>query len=249
MALEKKEAKKIEREQIANFYDKEAAEYDKNYSSPVCLAEDKIIASLTAPYIKGRVLDIGCGTGSLLNYFSPQEYYGLDISEKMIEKARAKYPKIIFSVGDMHNMPYSAKNFDTIVSFYGPMSYSLDPNKLLAEFSRVLAPGGTIMIMPYTKRVEHSLFLGGYSPAINRNISKIYYSSETLHKLFKNCPYFENVKIFGINYFVNYLEYAIKQYGNSYVSDFYYDLLLKELQNYDLPIEYARHALVIANKK
>lgn len=141
------------------------------------------------------------------------------------------------------------KKFDAIVSFYGPMSYSLDPNKLLAEFSRVLVPGGVMIVMPYTKRVEHNLFLGGYSTAINCNIPKIYYSSGTLHELFKSCPYFENVKIFGINYFINYLEHAIKQYGNSCGVDFYYDLLSNELKSYNLPIEYARHALVIANKK
>jgi len=109
MVAKKLDTKKIKKGQIANFYDREAAEYDKNYSSPICEAEDKIVASLVAPYIKGRVLDVGCGTGSLVDYFSPQEYYGLDVSEKMIERVRAKYPKGIFSVGDMHNMPYPAK--------------------------------------------------------------------------------------------------------------------------------------------
>lgn len=103
--------------------------------------------------------------------------------------------------------------------------------------------------MPYTKRAERNLFLAGYSTAVNNGITKIYYNTEMLRNLFDRCPHFGSVKLFGVNYFVNYLEYVAKEYGIVNTSKFYYDLLADELKNYDLPIEYARHALVIATKK
>lgn len=241
--------KTTKQKRVANYYDKLATKYDKIYSSIICRVEDKIITSLITKHIKGSVLDVGCGTGLLLDYFAIKKYCGLDISEKMIRKAQTKHPQNKFIVGDMHNIPYPKNTFGTIVSLYGPMSYSMDPKKLLAEFSRVLVPGGNLIIMPYTKRAEHNFFLDEYSSAVNNHISKTYYSSQTLHRLLSNCSYFRNVKLFGINYFANYLGYMAKKYGVSYSSNFYYDLLSKELKNFDFPIEYARHAMVIATKK
>lgn len=235
--------------QIADFYDKEAAEYDKNYSSPLCEAENKIITSHIAPHIKGKVIDVGCGTGLLLDYLPIKKYCGLDISEKMIKRARTKHPKMFFGIGDMHSIPYPENTFNSLVSLYGPMSYSLNPDTLLAEFSRVLIPGGKMILMPYTKRAEHNFFLGEHSTAVNNDIPKIYYSSETLGNLFNRCPYLESVTLFGISYFVNYLDYIAKEYEIFHTSEFYYDLLSRELKDYNLPIEYARHALVIATKK
>lgn len=133
-------SRKVKQKRIADYYDKEAAEYDKNFSSPVCEAEDKIIASLITPHIKGRVIDVGCGTGFFLDHFSPKKYCGLDISEKMIERARTKHPERIFNVGDMNNIPYPKNIFDTLVSLYGPMSYSLKPTNYLPNFREFWFP-------------------------------------------------------------------------------------------------------------
>lgn len=238
-----------QRKQVADFYNKEATGYDKNYSSPVCKAEDRIITSLIAPHVKGKVIDVGCGTGLLLDYLSIKNYCGLDISDNMITRAHTKHPKAVFGVGDMNKIPYPKNTFDTLVSLYGPLSYSLSPQKSLAEFTRVLIPGGKMIVMPYTKRVENNLFLGEYSTAVNDDIPKTYYNSQTLLKLFKKCSDLENIQMFGINYFVNYLEHIARKCGITHSSKFYYDLLLKELTEYNLPIEYARHAIVIATKK
>src|SRR5580698_11541489 len=53
---------------------------------------------LVAP--KSRVLDLGCGTGDLLAALDPSLGVGVDLSSKMIEAARRKYPGLDFRVGD-----------------------------------------------------------------------------------------------------------------------------------------------------
>src|ERR1700730_18878800 len=49
-----------------------------------------------------RVLELGCGTGDLLAALSPDPKgsMGIDISPAMVDRARAKYPGLRFSVGD-----------------------------------------------------------------------------------------------------------------------------------------------------
>lgn len=54
-----------------------------------------------------RILEIGCGTGELLNFLNPQRGLGVDISPKMIETARRKYQSmknLEFMVGDVENL-------------------------------------------------------------------------------------------------------------------------------------------------
>ena len=47
------------------------------------------------------VLEIGCGTGDLLHALRPRRGLGIDLSPRMVEIARRKYPDLEFSVGDV----------------------------------------------------------------------------------------------------------------------------------------------------
>ena len=50
-----------------------------------------------------RVLDLGCGTGSLLSVLKPSRGVGVDFSPAMIAKAKATYPHLEFVLGDIEN--------------------------------------------------------------------------------------------------------------------------------------------------
>lgn len=66
----------------------------------------------------GRVLELGCGTGSLLAALRPERGVGIDISPEMIARARALYPGLDFRVGDIEDPGCLASldgPFDTIV--------------------------------------------------------------------------------------------------------------------------------------
>ncbi|MBF0385939.1 MAG: glycosyltransferase [Candidatus Omnitrophica bacterium] len=64
---------------------------------------------------KGKmVLEVGCGTGGLLNAVAPKEGYGVDISPEMIKIARGKFPQFNFTEGDLTALKTNTR-FDFIV--------------------------------------------------------------------------------------------------------------------------------------
>jgi 2-polyprenyl-3-methyl-5-hydroxy-6-metoxy-1,4-benzoquinol methylase len=78
------------------------------------------------PFISGRVLDIGCGTGSLCNEVSPAQYVGVDIDEMSIKKARIIHPKHHFQ----SFLPPENEKFDTIV-LLAVIEHVKDPEEIM----------------------------------------------------------------------------------------------------------------------
>jgi ubiquinone/menaquinone biosynthesis C-methylase UbiE len=65
-----------------------------------------------------RVLDLGCGTGALLDALRPSEGIGVDFSSRMIDRARSAYPHLSFFHGDaenLHAIPAVDGVFDAII--------------------------------------------------------------------------------------------------------------------------------------
>lgn len=63
---------------------------------------------------QSKVIELGVGTGGLLNAVNPKSGLGIDISPKMIEVAQANYPGLSWRVGDVENLSVQDK-FDYIV--------------------------------------------------------------------------------------------------------------------------------------
>jgi len=91
---------------------------------------------------KGIALDIGCGTGFLMRiakkYFS--KVYGIDITEKMLEKI-PKSKKLIPILADSEKIPFKNNFFDACFS-YSFLHHLYDLEPTLKEIYRVLKPGG-----------------------------------------------------------------------------------------------------------
>jgi len=124
-------------------YNTLAEHYDDHYSGSMGKAEEVVSFSYISPYVGNSILDVGCGTSLILEYFNPDFYYGIDLSVLMIEKAKVKFP----------NAHYASRNFeqpfmlnvgnlyDTVICWYA-LSYSLNPRQTLFEISNHLAPKG-----------------------------------------------------------------------------------------------------------
>ncbi len=177
-------------QKIAEFYDSETGSYDAGYSSDICKAEDAIVAELLSPITYGKVLDIGAGSGLLCEMFDIDDYFGIELSPQMTSQAKKKFPHKNFSIADMHRLPFNSDRFDAVISLYGPISYSLTPEELINEITRVTKPGGTVALMPYTLRVGLNLEIGGYSTATEKSIEKIFYTGKKLKEILSG---FENV--------------------------------------------------------
>lgn len=105
--------------------------------------------------VKGEVLDVGVGTGKNLPYYPKGiELTGVDISSRMLEKARKRAEMIGIDVDlqvmDVEELPFPDKSFDNIVVTFVFCSVS-DPVKGLRELGRVLKDDGTILMLEHVR--------------------------------------------------------------------------------------------------
>jgi len=89
------------------------------------LCHQRLLAA--KPYLKGRVLDFGCGSGELAQYVRPSSYLGMDIDSESLRKARDSHPNYQF----ISELPNRDERFDTIVAL-AVIEHVRDPLDLLA---------------------------------------------------------------------------------------------------------------------
>ena len=104
--------------------------------------------------MKGRVLFVAIGTGLDIPFFPPgQDIVGLDISDKMLEKAQPRADAydgtIELRVMDVHDLDYADDSFDQVFTSCTFCSVP-EPVRGLASLRRVLKPGGSIRMFEHT---------------------------------------------------------------------------------------------------
>lgn len=96
-----------------------------------------------------RVLDVGCGTGSLIEtlprFANIASASGIDLTEPYITAARARTtdPRFTFDVGDARALPYPDVSFDRAFSMLA-LHFIPEARRAVEEMRRVVRPGGTI---------------------------------------------------------------------------------------------------------
>ena len=130
--------------------------YDNAYVGKREQYEDSLINKylLKHKILEGSVLDLGCGTGKVLEFkHNITEYYGIDLSKKMLKICRKRHQNVNLIKGDMGNLQtYSKKKFDNVVSTYGSISYLKQPEKLPKILKKVLKTNGKAYLMGYGVR-------------------------------------------------------------------------------------------------
>ena len=116
----------------------------------------------------GRLLDIGCGTGGLLEHLAPriEEGLGVDASRDMLALARTRLAErglshVAVRQADMYRLPLPDAAFDA-VTLQMVLHYAEDPAVALAEAARVLKPGGVMAIVDLAPH-ERSELLGAHA--------------------------------------------------------------------------------------
>ncbi|MEQ8842132.1 MAG: methyltransferase domain-containing protein [Acidimicrobiales bacterium] len=96
-----------------------------------------------------RILDVGCGPGSLTADIAANapgcEMHGIDASAEVIAKAAADHPGISFATGDIYAIDAPDDHFD-IVHAHQVLQHLDDPVAALREMRRVTKPGGVVAI-------------------------------------------------------------------------------------------------------
>jgi demethylmenaquinone methyltransferase / 2-methoxy-6-polyprenyl-1,4-benzoquinol methylase len=99
------------------------------------------------------VLDAACGTGDLAVAdlkAGAGEVTGLDFSERMLERARRKEPRVRWIRGDMLALPFEDASFDAATVGFGVRNVA-DLELAIRELRRVLRPGGRLAILEITQ--------------------------------------------------------------------------------------------------
>ncbi len=106
-------------------------------------AQDEVVAEVRA-HGAARVADIGCGTGILASRIAaelhPEKVYGVDMSDGMLEQAKARSSAVTWMKGPAERLPFDDDSLDAVVSTSA--FHWFDQPAAMRDFYRVLKPGG-----------------------------------------------------------------------------------------------------------
>lgn len=119
---------------------------------PAPAVEDALL-SLVSPAAESRLLDVGTGTGRVLELLAPRfgQGLGVDASKAMLALARSRLARAGLThcavrLADMYRLPLSDASFDTAV-LQMVLHHADQPESVLAEAARVLRPGGRLIVI------------------------------------------------------------------------------------------------------
>ncbi len=140
----------------AQFFDRWALTYDWLLPSVFYQAVHQRLLEYAQLPDAAVVLDIGCGTGRLLNRLAARypdlRGYGLDLAPVMLQQARRSNqhrPRLIFKQGRSDVIPFGDNFFNAAFSTISFLHYP-DPQAVMGEVYRVLQPGGRFYLVDYT---------------------------------------------------------------------------------------------------
>jgi len=98
------------------------------------------------PIEKGKLLDVGCGMGIMLNRFRELGWdtYGIDISSYATERARAQFDLKVFA-GVVENLDFPQSSFD-LITMICAIEHLLNPRDTLEVINRLMKPGAIVVI-------------------------------------------------------------------------------------------------------
>ena len=146
----------MELDAVRTSYRRWAPVYDATFGAITGVGRRRAVAYVNAR--AGRVLEVGVGTGLALPGYAPHlEVTGIDYSDEMLAKARAKVAaKGLGHVRELRQMDarvldFPDASFDTVVAMY-LVSVVPEPERVVAEMARVCKPGGEVVIVGHFAR-------------------------------------------------------------------------------------------------
>lgn len=141
---------------IDGWFETNAREWDllRRMGGPDDAVEQALVAAARSPSV-GRLLDIGTGTGRVLELLADhaQSAIGIDRSPEMLRLARGKlassgHQQAEVLQADMGSLPFADGSFDT-VTIHHVLHFADDPAAVITEAARILAPGGQLLVADY----------------------------------------------------------------------------------------------------
>jgi SAM-dependent methyltransferase len=133
--------------------------------NPLLAVDGPIVADVIAGLPAGRALDAACGTGRFTAVLDRHGHtvVGVDSSPDMLALARRKVPRAAFALGDLHRLPVPDASVDVVTCGLA-LTHTPALAPVLAEFARVLRPGGHVVTSDIHRQ---SLYLGGIASVVD----------------------------------------------------------------------------------
>jgi ubiquinone/menaquinone biosynthesis C-methylase UbiE/DNA-binding transcriptional ArsR family regulator len=165
-------------ERAAAYFSENAPHWDRIRSLYIDEREvEAALAEIVTAAAPRDLLDIGTGTGRMIEVLAPQvgQALGIDQSREMLAVARVNLERAgasngMVRLGDMYQLPLPDASFDAVV-IHQVLHYADRPATAIAEAARVLRPGGLLIVVDFTPhvleflRVEHAHHRLGFADA------------------------------------------------------------------------------------
>ena len=136
------------REENRNAYDKKAHHYDHTFDGKFTEAFKDVLLANMSVRAHDSVLDVGCGNGTLLSKIAEKhtiQGFGVDLSPRMIQHAKARFPQFAFVVSGCECIPFADHSMD-IVTVCTAYHHFPDVDAFVREAKRLLKPNGALYI-------------------------------------------------------------------------------------------------------
>jgi ArsR family transcriptional regulator len=146
------------------YFEMHAAEWDaiRSLHVPESAVEAAIVALLAGQPV-GALVDLGTGTGRMLELLGPRaaSAIGIDRSPEMLRLARAKLAaagmeRVELRQGDIYALPLPGAGVDTVI-LHQVLHYAQQPAAAVNEAGRLLVPGGRLLIVDFAAHDREEL--------------------------------------------------------------------------------------------
>ena len=132
--------------EIREGYARWSTTYDSSVN-PLLRVEEPVMRARIDRIEPGTALDAGCGTGRHTTYLVERGHkvIGVDASEEMLDRARLRLPDVDLRIGHIEKLPLDSDSVDLAVCALA-LTHTPDLRPSLRELTRVLRPGGTLLL-------------------------------------------------------------------------------------------------------
>lgn len=169
-------------EKTRAYYDRSALRLEQRKLACALDHEETMSILSSMPEGTDSVLDVGCGTGHLLDEIRCRMRAGVDFSASMLRLARGRGPGLHLVLADATHLPFRDSSFK-VVTCQDVVGHLPDPGMMASEIVRCCAPQGRIIVTANARTLASrivSLYIGARTGLRVRS-----YRPDELQKIFE----------------------------------------------------------------